>query len=574
MTDTLERPADAAAMRIPDPVPGFMFDEAVDFEQSPAWFLDGTHSVPPWTPLFGWSWINYCRAGVQYGAEKIGLPKVKGWDWRFHQGGGYLTVMTVKSERERAEREARFREGIRPFIEDFDGLWGGLLQEMLDRYERLKAVDLAALDNFDALEQFEQALGVTRRMWEIHTYMMYGTFTGFILFENMCRDILGIDDTSPLFHTLITGFDNKVLQVDKRIWEFSKQAEGMGLAEVFRDTPPEQVEAALSASPAGRDFMTQLRDFLQHDGWRAQRMAEINLPTWVEDPTPVMTNIKQFLSRGGDFNLDEERARISAQRERAEAEVLAKVAPQQKGWFTTLLRLAQKSGVFSEEHDHYLDLYSHALLRRAAVEVGRRMHGGGAIDDPEDVLFLIPDEIRKAAINPDNFDLRPVVTARRAEWESWLQAPNPPVLLKPGYDMEQAMAALAESQDPIALKVVVGAMPVVREELKADLYGTCGSPGVCEGVARVILREDEIAEVKPGEILVAASTSVSWTPVFSFIAGVVVDRGASLSHAAIVGREYGIPVLMNVFVGTETIRTGQRIRVDANLGALYLLDGD
>lgn len=52
----------------------------------------------------------------------------------------------------------------------------------------------------------------------------------------------------------------------------------------------------------------------------------------------------------------------------------------------------------------------------------------------------------------------------------------------------------------------------------------------------------------------------------------VVDRGASLSHAAIVGREYGIPVLMNVFVGTQTIRTGMHIRVDANLGALYILD--
>ena len=83
---------------------------------------------------------------------------------------------------------------------------------------------------------------------------------------------------------------------------------------------------------------------------------------------------------------------------------------------------------------------------------------------------------------------------------------------------------------------------------------------MAEGLARVILSEDQLADVQPGEILVAATTSPSWTPVFSFIKGVVVDRGASLSHAAIVGREYGIPVLMNVFVGTEKIRTGQRIR--------------
>ena len=58
---------------------------------------------------------------------------------------------------------------------------------------------MTAASNFDVLAAFEQALVVNRRMWEIHTYMLYGTFTGFILFENMCRQMLGIDDTNPLF---------------------------------------------------------------------------------------------------------------------------------------------------------------------------------------------------------------------------------------------------------------------------------------------------------------------------------------------------------------------------------------
>ena len=104
------------------------------------------------------------------------------------------------------------------------------------------------------------------------------------------------------------------------------------------------------------------------------------------------------------------------------------------------------------------------------------------------------------------------------------------------------------------------------------MYGTCGSPGVAEGPARVVMGEDELNLVREGDILVAASTSPSWTPIFSMINGVVVDRGASLSHAAIVGREYGIPVVLNVFEGTAMIRSGQNIRVDANRGAVYILD--
>ncbi|MDT3705012.1 MAG: PEP-utilizing enzyme [Thermincola sp.] len=52
----------------------------------------------------------------------------------------------------------------------------------------------------------------------------------------------------------------------------------------------------------------------------------------------------------------------------------------------------------------------------------------------------------------------------------------------------------------------------------------------------------------------------------------MVDRGASLSHAAIVGREYGIPVVMNVFTGSTMIKSGMRIRVDGDMGVVYFLD--
>ncbi|HEY6004161.1 MAG TPA: PEP-utilizing enzyme [Anaeromyxobacter sp.] len=553
-------------------IPGFDFDPQADLEQSPAWFLDGTHSVPPWTPLFGWFWINFCRHGMQYGAEKLSLPTVKGWDWRFKNGGGYLTLLLVKSEEERREREKRFRDAIRPFVEDYDGLWRGFVKEMLGHYAGLKKLDLATATQIELLDNFEQTVNVCRRMWEVHMYMMYGTYTAYILFENMCRELVGIDDTNPLFHTLISGFDNKVLQVDKTIWKFSRKAQEMGLASIFLESDPKDIAARLDAHPKGKKFMAEFRAFLDEDGWRMQRMAEINVPTWIEDPAPALTTVKQFLAKGGEFNLEVEREKLTRERKRAEETVLAKVAPEQKGWFTTLLRLAQKSGVFSEEHDHYLDLYAHAMIRRSALALGERFAKAGTLDAPDDVFFLIPDEIRKAAINPDQFDLRPVVTQRRARWREWSRVPNPPVILKDGFDMDQAMAVLVKSNDPIALKVVVGSMPIARPELKADLHGTCGSPGVAEGTARVILSEENLGEVQPGDILVAATTSPSWTAVFSFIKGVVVDRGASLSHAAIVGREYGIPVLMNVFVGTQKVKSGQRIRVDANMGALYVLD--
>ncbi|MGD8227373.1 MAG: PEP-utilizing enzyme [Desulfobacteraceae bacterium] len=559
-------------MKIYDVVPGFEFDEKIDLEKSPAWFLDATHSVPPWTPMFGWFWINFCRHGMQYGAEKLSLPTVKGWDWRFKDGGGYLTLNLVTDEAERNEREARFREAIRPLIEDYDNLWGGYVDEMMGHYEKLRSCDVDTATNTELLQNFEDTINVCRRMWEIHMHMMYGVYTAFILFENVCKETLGIDDTNPTFHDLLRGFDNKVFQVDRSLWEFSQKATQAGIADVILSNKAEDAMPKLQETDAGKKWLEELQGLLDEDGWRMQRMAEINMPAWVEDPTPAVASVKYFLKKGGDFDLDEERKVLAKRREEATKDVLGKVPEEQRGWFQSLLGLAQRAGSFSEEHNHYLDLYTHALMRRSCLAIGKRLVAAGAIDDTEDTFFLMPDEMRASAIVPDGFDLRHIVDRRRKEWESWCSGENPPAILKEGFTMDDAMGVLVQSNDPIALKVVVGSMPQPDPELNADLYGICGSGGVAEGPARVILDEAQLDEVQPGDILVAMSTAPSWTPVFGLLKGVVVDRGASLSHSAIVSREYGIPCVINVFEGTKKIKTGQRIKVDGDKGVVYILD--
>jgi phosphoenolpyruvate synthase/pyruvate phosphate dikinase len=81
----------------------------------------------------------------------------------------------------------------------------------------------------------------------------------------------------------------------------------------------------------------------------------------------------------------------------------------------------------------------------------------------------------------------------------------------------------------------------------------------------------QLDTVQPGEILVAPTTTISWTTIFALVKGVVVDRGGILSHAAVVAREYGIPCVLNTFTSTSKIKTGQRIRVDGTQGAVYIL---
>jgi pyruvate,water dikinase len=92
-----------------------------------------------------------------------------------------------------------------------------------------------------------------------------------------------------------------------------------------------------------------------------------------------------------------------------------------------------------------------------------------------------------------------------------------------------------------------------------------------EGTARVITTVGDLHLVQPGEILVCGGTTTEWTPAFGIITACVCDTGGSLTHAAIVSREYGIPCVVGTAIATQVVKTGMRIRVDGRAGTVQVL---
>ncbi|MDD2498372.1 MAG: PEP-utilizing enzyme, partial [Desulfitobacteriaceae bacterium] len=101
---------------------------------------------------------------------------------------------------------------------------------------------------------------------------------------------------------------------------------------------------------------------------------------------------------------------------------------------------------------------------------------------------------------------------------------------------------------------------------KGVLIGVGASSGVITGPCRVIINPEDFSRLKPGDILVAQYTNPAWTPVFSFIGGLVVEYGSTVSHAAIIAREYGIPAVMGVNGATGLLKDGQMVTVDGLQG--------
>jgi len=403
---------------------------------------------------------------------------------------------------------------------------------------------------------------------------MYSAYTAWLLLENLCKERWGITDSSPEFQKMMIGFDNKSFQVDKGLWQLAQEAMKRGLADIFMTTVDREVIPKLEQTEAGREWLKDLREFLEEDGWRMERLCEVNEPTWIEDPTPAIANIKAFIARGGSFVLDEARERAAKEREEAVAALMQRVPEGEKELFLSLIRLAQKAGIFSEEHGYYCELYIHSLLRRALLAIGRRWVRAGTIDKVDDIFFFSKEEIEAHIFAPEFYDLRYIAERRRKEWGSWLKIPPTEIpIVSTTWDTpeESLINDVMASGDVVALKIVIGELPDVRPELKADVYGTRGSHGVAEGVARVVMSPEQIHEIQPGDILVAPTTSPTWTPVFGIIKGVVVDMGGMLCHAAVVGREYGIPAVVNTFEATKKIKTGDLIRVNGSEGTVYIL---
>lgn len=561
-----------------DVVPGFDFDPEVDMKEAPSWFVDRTHSVPALTPLFTYYWVRGVTHGLEYGINELTLPYNSGWEMRNYHGHNLNCFFSVQDPEEIKQRMVKFREALRPFVEDFDGIWKRYQDELMAIYKPIRDFDYDNGTNAELLWKLWDLYRMYMRMWEIHFLLMFVAYSAWLLLDATCREMFNITDQDPEFQKLLIGFDNKIYQNDRDLWQFAQDAMRAGLADIFLKNEPKAdvVIPKLEQAEAGKGFVKRLRDWLWENGWRMQRMSEINEPTWVEDPSPVIFYLKSYIEKGGGFDLEVTRRKLAEERERAVTEFMTRVPEEEKEWFSVLIALAQKSSSFSEEHNWYCDLYSHAMLRHCCLGIGRRLVKAGTIDKAEDIFHLNPDEIERVLMTPQFHKMQQVVNRRRSEWQEWvkddLEGRLPPAFTTRASIEEAVGKDLIPAMNPVGTKVIIGELPEVRPELKADLYGLCGSPGVAEGRACVVISYEELPNVQVGDILVAPATFPSWTPIFSRISGVVVDSGGTLCHAAIVSREFGIPAVINTFEASRKIKTGMRLRVNGTEGTVYILD--
>jgi pyruvate,water dikinase len=336
----------------------------------------------------------------------------------------------------------------------------------------------------------------------------------------------------------------------------------------LRDNAPAGVLAALEASAEGVAFLAELRAYLAEYGQRSNNPAELSEPSWIEDPTPVIATLREYIEQP-DRDVAAERAALVAERERAIAAARARLAgyprPVVEQW-ESLLRAAQQANVLSEDHAFWIDLCGLYQARRVVVEVGRRLAEAGVITVAADVFYLTLDEVREALDGRPARNALALVAARRAEM-AYFGAITPPLSI--GSAPPESEDGDGDALSRAMGKFMGGAAAAAPEP--GVVPGTAGSPGVVRGTARVVLSLAEAGKLQPGEILITEYTGPWWTPLFSIAGALVTDFGGVLSHCAVVAREFGIPAVVGTGSATTTLLDGQLIEVDGDRGLVRII---
>ena len=183
----------------------------------------------------------------------------------------------------------------------------------------------------------------------------------------------------------------------------------------------------------------------------------------------------------------------------------------------------------------------------------------------DDSVFYLTDE-ELLDILSGNENAVKYISSRRETYQKQKALPKYPLVISGRFD------PYTWAKDPQRRSDVFDSHAAIPVEKAGDtLKGHPGSAGRVEGCVHVIHSPNESDQFLPGEILVASSTNVGWTPLFPRAAAVITDVGAPLSHAAIVARELGIPAVVGTGNATMRLKTGDRVLVDGGQGLVEVL---
>lgn len=565
------------------------------------WFYNSMHFPEP---MHHFDMITAEAAYVAMGAFNTRvhvLPTAKGVQHRFINGRVYIGGVVVTDPDEIAERVGEFQSRAFYYYENWERLYDQWKDKMKALIADAQALPVPSLPKYEPIETTHTGKGVAtnhslldiyqkqvegyHRMWHHHFEFLLLGYGAYMTFFDFCKKAFP-EISDQAISRMVAGMEAEIFRPDEEVKRLARRAVELGVDQHFTDNMDiDAVLADLDKVGAGKDWLADLEQsrnpwfnvsvgdgfYHYHRSWQDDlSMPFAALPGYIEK-----IKAGENIERPMDQLVEERNQLVADYRELLETD-------QDRATYDQLIELAHRVFPYVEGHKFYCEHWYTNLFFNKIREFGRLFveHGFfGPNGVEEDIFHLTRYEVESAITDlmlswgigstprgPVHWPA--LVAERRAAIIEWGKHTTPP-----------ALGAVPDAIDDPAINMLWG---ITRENLDSwlddgtenvkELKGFAACSGVVEGTARVVKSVAEIGRLQQGDILVCQVTNPTWAPIFQKISAAVSDIGGSMSHMAIVAREYGLPAVVGTGKATTRIKDGQRLRVDGGRGLVTILE--
>ncbi|MEX1133681.1 MAG: PEP-utilizing enzyme [Acidimicrobiia bacterium] len=561
----------------------FPIDWETEAEKGLFWVYDDLHCPRPLSPMYfdigGW-WLTcdhmFRRFGTPFASDWLAknvngylytaaIPADPDFDVRSKEYNSLYVARVPKDDPDYGSKIGNYLNAVLPVYGlNFADWWKERLVPEMKRNLDYLASKIEDVDNIDLMEWaviLEDAIDIHDRHWKIHWMLNFAQLSATLNLQAVVEEVRGEVD-SQLLGRLQNSADDRNWDAIEALWKMKEIAkEDDEIAAAFAGNTGDAIHEALQGSERGQKFIEEnLKPYQREFGWHAVWSHEFIFPSRYEDPSPVLDVVKGYLD--SDYDYPKAVQHLADDIAAASEQLLDGLEGEGYEKLKAANDINVKMAPLTPDHHFYIDQGTNAHVRVVLVCIGKKLVEAGALDDAEDVVFLRYNELRYLIGDLENYEVKSTIEQRKAE-RAEAEKVKPKDWIGTATESQLQFPYLSLWGFPERLDIEQGEGQTIT--------GIAASPGVVEGTAKVVNSIDEFDEVKHGDILVCQMTNPAWTPLFAMISAIVTDAGGTVSHPAVMAREFGIPAVIGCSVGTTKIKSGDRLRVDGSSGVVEVL---
>lgn len=427
-----------------------------------------------------------------------------------------------------------------------------------------KSINRNQLHTYSVGELIELSRDLDKRLLEEWTTPIINDFYVMMMNGKVHRALskAGIENVEVLQNNLMSGEEGiESTEPTKMLLSMCDDIrKNSSLKVLIEDTANEVLLDVLQSS--NPNFYQRCMEYIELYGDRTMGELKLESITLRQDASFMFAILKNFLSRE-DLSLQTLAENEARFRQESEEEAFTAITKQSGrralGKFKKDLNKL-RDAVKNRENMRLARTRMFGLYRDIYLEIGNQLQLSGLLQDARDIFYLTVEEMYAYYDGRSvTTKFKPLVAIRKDEFEQYHADDLPhhfwthgPVYLHNTFEYPHSAPETEIDDDSI-------------------LKGTGCYPGIVEKQIRLIFSPEDELSVN-GDILCTVRTDPGWAPLFPTAGGIVVERGSTLSHSAVVARELGIPAIVGVPGLTSILRDRQTIKMDGSTGEIKRLD--